>query len=80
MFYKAREKVITLFDDYATIVSKAKYETKHGKELKMLSPKQMLQRLPIPLAKVKADNISENLLNEIRQILYSLYRAKEITK
>ena len=40
----------------------------------------MLQRLPIVLAQVKAGNTSENLLNEIRQIVYSLYRAKEITK
>ena len=40
----------------------------------------MLQRLPIALAQVKAGNTSENLLNEIRQIIYSLYRAKEITK
>ena len=40
----------------------------------------MLQRLPIALAQVKADNNSENLLNEIRQIVYSLYLSKEITK
>ena len=40
----------------------------------------MLQKLPIALAKVKAGNISENLLNEIRQVIYSLYRAKEVTK
>ena len=40
----------------------------------------MLQRLTIAFAQVKADNTSENLLNEIRQIIYSLYRAKEITK
>ena len=40
----------------------------------------MLQRLPIALAPVKADNTSENLLNEIRQVMYSLYQAKEITK
>ena len=46
----------------------------------MLTPKQMLQRLPIALAQVKAGNTSENLLNEIRKIIYSLYRAKEITK
>ena len=46
----------------------------------MLSPKQMLQRLPTALAKVKAVNTSGNLLNEIRQIIYSLYQAKEITK
>ena len=40
----------------------------------------MLQKLPIALAKVKAGNASENLLNEIRQIIYSLYQAKEIIK
>ena len=40
----------------------------------------MLQRLPIVFAQVKAGNTSENLLNEIRQIVYLLYRAKEITK
>ena len=40
----------------------------------------MLQRLPIALAQVKAGNTSENLLNEIRQIIYSLHRSKEITK
>ena len=40
----------------------------------------MLQRLPIALAQVKAGNTSENLLNKIRQIIYSLYRAKEVTK
>ena len=47
---------------------------------KILSPKQMIQRLPIALAQVKAGNTSEKLLNEIRQIIYSLYWAKEITK
>ena len=40
----------------------------------------MLQRLPIAAAQVKAGNNSENLLNEIRQIIYSLYQSKEITK
>ena len=48
--------------------------------LKILNPKQMLQRLPIALGQVKAGNTSENLLNEIRQIIYYLYRAKQITK
>ena len=50
------------------------------KQLKMLTQHQILQRLPIVPAQVKAGNKSENLLNEIRQIIYSLYRAKEITK
>ena len=40
----------------------------------------MLQRIPIALAKVKADSTSGNLLNEIRQTIYSLYRAKDTTK
>ena len=44
-----------------------------------IPPKQMLQRLPVTLAHVKVANTSENLLNEIRQIVYSLYQAKEIT-
>ena len=55
-------------------------EEQDGTGLKILTPKQMLQRLPITLAQVKAGNNSENLLNEIRQIVYSLYQYKEITK
>ena len=51
-----------------------------NKQLKILTPNQMLKRLPIALAQVKAGNNSESLLNEIRQIVYSLYRSKEITK
>ena len=49
-------------------------------ELKILTPKQMLQRLPLALGQVKVGNNSEKLLNEIRQISYSLYQSKEITK
>ena len=51
-----------------------------GERIKILTPNQMLKRLPIALAQVKAGNNSESLLNEIRQIVYSLYRSKEITK
>ena len=46
----------------------------------MLTPKQVLQRLPIALAQVKVDNNSESVINEIRQIVYSLYQSREITK
>ena len=53
---------------------------KKGKELKVLTPKQILQRLPIALAQIKAGNNSESLLNEIRQIVYFLYQSQEITK
>ena len=49
-------------------------------KLKILTPKQLLQRLPIVLTQVKVDSSSKNLLNEIRQIVYSLYQSKEITK
>ena len=49
-------------------------------QVKMLSPKQILQLLPMALEQVKADNTSGNLLNEIRQIIYFLYQAKWITK
>ena len=65
---------------YSEVVSEAKYKTKYGGGLKILTPKQMLQRLPIALAEVKADNTSEKLLNEIREIIHSLYREKEIAK
>ena len=59
---------------------KSKQNKTEGKELKTLTPKQMLQGLPIALAQVKAGNNSEGLLNEIRQIVYSLYQSKQITK
>ena len=48
--------------------------------IKILTLKKMLQRLPIALPQVKACNTSEKLLNEIRQIIYSLHRQKQVTK
>ena len=58
------------------MLSDANYNVKQNKTegigLKILTPKQMLQRLPI--ARIKAGNNSESLLNEIRQIIYSLYQ------
>ena len=66
------------------MLSDANYDARNnetkGTGLKILTPKQMLQRLPIALAQVKAGNNSESLLNEIRQILYSLHQPKQITK
>ena len=58
------------------MIDKSVYDSKHGKGLQILTPKQVLQRLPIALAQVKADNTSKNLLNGIRQIIYSLYQEK----
>ena len=80
MLYKARNEAIKFFDDYSSMVSETKNKATKGTALKILTPKQMLQRLPIALAQVKAGNDSENFLNEIRQIVYSLYQSKEITK
>ena len=80
MLYKSREIVINLFNDYSSITSEAKYRTVIGKRLKILTPEQMLQRLPIALAQVKTGYTSENLPNEIRQFTYFLYQAKEVTK
>ena len=67
-------------DDYdsngsGNVVSKAK-----GTGLKILTNKQILNRLPILLAQIQAGNNSSKLKNEIRQILYSLYRSKVLTK
>ena len=82
-FYNSREEVINFFRDYIEMLSDANYNAKQneteGKGLKILTPKQMLQRLPIAIAQVKAGNNSESLLNEIRQIVYSLYQSKQIT-
>ena len=74
---KGREMVFKAFE--SRIFQKSE-ESQEGEALKILKPNQMLKRLPIALAQVKAGNNSESLLNEIRQIVYSLYRSKEITK
>ena len=55
-------------------------KTKHRTRLKILTPKQLLQRLPTALAQVKAGNNSASSLNEMRQIFYYLYHSKQITK
>ena len=84
MLYTARNEAIKFYDDYSLMISEAKYKSKQNKTegtgIKKLTPKQLLQRLPIPLPQVKAGNNSENLLKEIRQIVYSLYQSKQITK
>ena len=55
-------------------------QNQQGQVLKILTPDQMFSRLPISLAQLKAGNNSEKLKNEIRQLLYSLYRSKNMTK
>ena len=78
--YNSKEKIVKMFNDYAKNMSRDIYDSKQGTGLKILTPKQMLQRLPIALAQIKAGNNLKSLLNEIRQIFYSLYQSKEITK
>ena len=56
------------------------YKTKQGTGLKILTRKQMLQRLSITFAQVKANNNSENFLNQIGQLVYSLYESKKKLK
>ena len=83
-FYKSREEVFNFFRDYIEMLSDANYDARknetEGNRLKILTSKEMFQRLPIALAQVKTGNNSENLLNEIIQIVNSLYQFKQITK
>ena len=60
--------------------SAAKRRNQQGQGLKILTPDQMLSRLPITLSQLKAGNNSQKLINEIRQLLYSLFRSKKLTK
>ena len=70
------EKIIDIIERILELNSKNQL----GLGLKILTPDQMLNRLPITLAQLKAGNNSEKLKNEIRQLLYSLYRSKNLTK
>ena len=79
-FYNLREEIIKFYNYYFKMVNKAVYDAKHGKDLKILTTKEMLQRSPIAHAQVKAGNTSKNLPNEIKQIIYCLYQEKEISK
>ena len=83
VFYNARDNAIQFIQDCRRMILEAREQAlveQYGKGLKILTPNQMLKRLPTALAQIKAGNNSESLLNEIIQIVYSLYRSKEITK
>ena len=82
ILFNARDEAIRFTEDYGSMILEAKRLAKEqeGTGLKILTPNQILKRLPIALAQIKAGDNSESLLNEIRQIAYSLYRSKEITK
>ena len=76
--HNSRDKIIKLYNDFANIISEIIYKTKQETGLNLLIAKKLLQRLPIALAQVKAGNNSENLLNKINEIIYSLYPSKKI--
>ena len=82
ILFKSRDNAINFYEDYSSMILEARKLVieQEGEGLKILTPNQMLKRLPIALAQIKAGNNSESLLNEIRQILYYLYRSKKITK
>ena len=73
--FNPRNSTIKFIEDYGSMILEAKKlaKEKEGTGLKILTPNQMLKRLPIAFAQIKAGNNSESLLNEIRQIAYSLY-------
>ena len=81
-FFEGREKVLNAFNSkiFPMKTKGTGYLKSKPFSFKILTPNQMLQILPIALAQIKAGNNSELLLNEIRQIAYSVYRSKEITK
>ena len=81
-FSESREILLDRFDSKLFLIKceGTGFSNFDRSKLKILTPKQMLQRLPMTLAQVKASNNSENLLNKIRQIVYSLHQSKEITK
>ena len=73
MLYNGWREAIKFYEDYSSMILEAKAaEEQEGTGLKIITPKQTLERLPIALAEVKAVNNSESLLNEIRQNVYSL--------
>ena len=77
---KSREEVLNSFRDCTKMAFEVKYKAKHGTGHKILTPKQILQRLSIALAQVNTGNNSENLLNETKQIVYFLYQSKKALK
>ena len=78
--FDAKEIDTTDRPDLESEESAAIRKNQQGQGLKILTPNQMLSRLPIYLAQLKAVDNSGKLTNEIRQLLYSLYRSKKLTK
>ena len=79
-FYTLEELPRNIMPDLETEESAAEGRKHEGHGLKILTPQQMFSRLPISLAQLEAENNSQKLKNEIRQLLYSLYRSKQLSK
>ena len=81
MLYKARNEAIKFHDDYSSMMSEAKYRATQGTGLKILTPKQMLQRLPVALAQVKAGNNLESLLMKFGKLfIFCINQNKSLKK
>ena len=83
LFMKVAKKTLNAFRSGIFLIKAAHrkgYPLGFATQLKILTPKQMLQRSPIALAQVQVGNTSKYFLNESREIMYSLYQTKEITK
>ena len=74
-YVKSLKDIVDFYDPQS-----GNFMSKKGEGLKILNNKQMLNRLPILLTQIQAGNNSKSLKNELRQILYSLYRSKVLTK
>ena len=86
VLFNERNDAINFIEGYGSMILEAKKKAseelteQEGTWLKILTAKQMLRILPIAFEQVKAGNNSENLLNEIRQIAYSLYQSRDFTR
>ena len=78
--YESRQKVVQMFNDYPREKSRRRYVSRQERGLRILTPTQILKRFPIALAQISADNNSESLLNEIRQIIILCISQKELLK
>ena len=78
--YKGLSSIKDAISYIVSIIIHPKQHYKQGKGLKIVTPQQMFARLPIAFAQLQAGNNSQKLKNEIRQLLYSLYRSKKLSK
>ena len=78
--FESEEKTLRDMPELESEKSAAQRRKTKGQGLKIITPEQMLSRLPISLAQLKSENNSEKLKNEIRKLFHSLYRSKKLSK